>query len=253
MFISWQKKHNFIAQRCTQTIKPTVVTKCDSRAACLPNAFISWISSNIFSLNMNYIANRNKSILRRAQRNWRPLQIAMNEQSCVTVWILCFQNIPNSKRVFNLLRQCAVLAVLLHTTMLRETFAAVRRQTHTHTLIEINGFPQCSMLTVHHCSIERIHQNQPCALHNLQPPPTLTHWFPTHGGVMPECDYKMPFDASMTDTWPSHVTYILCIWISCSWKQCFIIPISPVFCLRGIWPPSMLLFWDHHTPLWHCL
>lgn len=99
---------------------------------------------------MNYIANRNKSILRRAQRNWRPLQIAMNEQSCVTVWILCFQNIPNSKRVFSLLRQCAVLAVPLHTTMLRETFAAVRRQTHTHTLwLRSMGFHSalCSLCT----------------------------------------------------------------------------------------------------------
>lgn len=176
-----------------------------------------------------------------SSRVWRCEYCAFKTFPTANVFSISFVSAPSWQFLF--IQQCCAKRLLQWGD----------KHTHTHTLIEINGFPRCSMLTVHHCSTERIHQNQPCALHNLQPPPTLTHWFPTHGGVMPECDYKMPFDASMTDTWPSHVTYILCIWISCSWKQCFIIPISPVFCLRGMWPPSMLLFWDHHTPLWHCL
>lgn len=69
-----------------------------------------------------------------------------------------------------------VLAVLPHKLYNAERnrkFAAVRRQALPHSLIEINRFAQCSVLTVHHYSIKRIHQNQPGALHNRQPPPTL--------------------------------------------------------------------------------
>ena len=53
-------------------------------------------------------------------------------------------------------------------------FTAERRQALLpHTLIEINRFPECLVLNVHHCSMERIHQNQSGALHSLQPITTL--------------------------------------------------------------------------------
>lgn len=71
---------------------------------------------------------------------------------------------------------CTVLAVPPHKLCNAEwnrKFAAVRRQALSNSMIEINRFSQCSVLTVHHCSKERIHQNQPGALHNLQPLPIL--------------------------------------------------------------------------------
>lgn len=42
-----------------------------------------------------------------------------------------------------------------------------------HSLIEINRFSQFSVLTVHCCSIKRIHQKQLGALHSFQPMSTL--------------------------------------------------------------------------------
>lgn len=126
IFISWHKKHNFIAQHRTKTIWPTGATKCNSTATCLPNAFISSMSSNIFSLNIHYIANRmNLSFNGHSwTRACRPLHLEMNEHWCATLttqdnrWILSFQTFPgfysNCKHVF---RRCSLLAVLPHKTV----------------------------------------------------------------------------------------------------------------------------------------
>lgn len=194
IFISWYKKHNFIKQHCTKTIWPTGGIKCNSRAACLPNTFISSISSNIFSWIINYIANRRNLSFNghswsgvcgalQEWNEWALMHNKLTDEYCAFKHFLYF--IPTTNMFPDIhFCECSVLAVLLHELH----NAAVRRQALPHSLIEINRFPQCSVLTVHHCSILRIHQKQPGALQNLQP---HSHWFHTHGSAMPENDYKM--------------------------------------------------------------
>lgn len=83
-FISWQKKHNFIAQHCTKKRKqynPQLQLSATVEQACLPKAFISLIPYNTVGLNINSIANRNRSLLRWAQWKWRPSQTKMSDSS----------------------------------------------------------------------------------------------------------------------------------------------------------------------------
>lgn len=97
----------------------------------------------------------------------------LTDECLQTSFVFIFLKSPTANMFSGIPFILAVPPHKLYNAERKGKFSAVRRQALLpHSLIEINRFSQCSVLTVHHCSIERIHQNQPGALHSLQPKPT---------------------------------------------------------------------------------